>query len=50
MPANALSDALEHLIETLVAMKIIAVWGDYTKNMWSEKLGIAKALVQHLEK
>ena len=30
MLANALSDAHEHLIEALVAVKIIDVWNDHT--------------------
>ena len=30
MPVNALYDAHEHLIETLIAVKIIDDWNDFT--------------------
>ena len=36
MLINALSDAHEHLNEILVAMKIIAVWSDYTWHQISQ--------------
>ena len=44
MPANALSNAHEHLIDTLATVKIIAVWSDYAQIMWSEELGMTKSL------
>ena len=31
MPINALSDAHEHLVKTLITVEIIAVWSDYTQ-------------------
>ena len=30
MPVNALSDAYVHLVETLITVKVIVVWSDYT--------------------
>ena len=33
MPANALSDAHEHLVETIVAMTLTATHGNYTQIM-----------------